>query len=323
MGKKGKEAVASPPPAEEEEVKPEEPIGDQLQGDFIFADGSTYKGGYLKKGDDVCLNGEGLLQSGPEVFQGTFEKGQYKVGKYTSCNGAVYVGHFHENSFHGLGEYTWPDGRSYKGMWKNGYMHGSGQFINFSFGVHKVSKGFSFEGKFSSRKEEQQKAKQSYLAEYGSDYTKSATAALQSMGERSTGAEACKDFFVLPIPLEGEEKPEAAAERAAAEELVLGSFPEVSAVQVPALQAFVAQLAEGAEKPLQTILMEDKNQTDRSGPRLRHEQLQHVGQGVEFLAPEAEVGQLRCLGFINISSEFNVAAAKWKLIYSEEVPAPA
>lgn len=314
MGKQAK-AAASPPPQDEEPAQPEEVPGEQLSGDFIFADGSTYKGGYLKKGEDICLNGEGLLQSGPEVFQGTLEKGAYKVGKYTSCNGAVYVGHFHENSFHGLGEYTWPDGRTYKGMWKNGYMHGSGQYVNFSFGVHKISKGFSFEGRFSSEKEEQERAKTSYLREYCGDYVRSASEALQKM------AEVLKDFLVPKQPEEGEEKPEAAADRAATEEQVNGPFPEASTIPVPALQAFAAQLGESVEKPLQVNVLEDKPQSERIGARLRHDQLQHVGQAVEFVALDPEVGQLRCVALVNISTEFNVTAAKWKIIHVEDVTA--
>jgi len=323
--KKGKEAAAPVVEEEKEEVK-EDP-GEVKEGEFLFQDGATYTGFYLKKNDEIVMHGEGILQSGPEVFQGTFEKGQYKEGTFKSCNGAIYVGHFLENKFNGLGEYTWnakmPDERNYIGMWKNGYMHGHGQFMNFSFGVHKNFKGFAYKGRFSSAREEQEQLKESFLSEYSSEVTISATNAFKELTEKSP-VEIHKSYLVPTPPTEEgvEEKPEAVLERTNAEELVTGPFPINTAVAGPALQAFGARLADDAEKPLRVTVLEDREQSQFLSGRLRREQLQYVGQAVEFEAPDAEVGAVRAAVLLNISSAFDIAAAKWKLVHIEEVPAP-
>jgi hypothetical protein len=328
MGKKGAAPTPAAPKEEEEEPVVED-LGELKEGDYQFPDGSTYTGCYLKKGDDVCLHGEGTLQSGPEMFQGTFEKGQYKEGQYKSCNGAIYVGHFHDNKFHGLGEYTWnakmPNERTYRGMWKNGYMHGFGQFSNFSFGVHKVFEGFSCKGRFSSARKEQEDLKSGFVEEYSSEHIKSATVAFTSLGEKTAerGGEMPKAFLVPEPPTEEgvEEKPEAAAERASIEELVSGPFPANNAVSATAMQAFVARLGEEVEKPLSIRIVEDKYDTVFMERRLLHDQLQHVGQAIEFEAADAEVGSIRSAVLLNISRTFDISAAKWKLVHIEEVAA--
>jgi hypothetical protein len=330
----GKKAAPSPTPAKEEEE--EEPVVEDLgeikEGDYVFQDGSTYTGCYLKKGDDVCLQGEGLLQNGPEMFQGLFEKGQFKEGQFKSCNGAIYVGHFHENKFHGWGEYTWnakmPNERMYRGMWRNGYMHGCGQFLNFSFGVHKVFKGFSFRGRFSSAREEQANLKKCFLTEYCGEHKQSGGAALTALVEK-TASRASGDIpavFLVPRPPaeEGtEEKPEAVAERASIEELVAGPFPAKDVVQLAALQAFLARRSEDAEKPWNINVVEEKEQSQFLDGRLRHDQLQHVGQAIEFVTPDAEVGAIRRIVLLNVSRIFDISAAKWKLVHIEEMQAPA
>lgn len=321
--KKGKEVAA--PVAEEEEEKKEEVLGELKEGEFLFQDGATYTGSYLKKGEEIVMHGEGILQSGPEVFQGTFEKGMYKEGTFKSCNGAIYNGHFLENKFNGMGTYTWnakmPDERTYNGMWKSGYMNGHGQFINFSFGVHKSFRGFCFRGRFSTAREEQDQLKRSFLTEYGGECGKSATSALKELAEKEVPSS-----YLVPRPPteEGvEEKPEAALERAQIEDLVAGPFPSKDGVAAPALQAFVARLADDAEKPLRVTVVEEGEQSQFLSDRLRREQLQYVGQAVEFEAPDAEVGAIRAAVLINISSVFDIAAAKWKLVHVEEVPAPS
>lgn len=331
MGKKAA-AAATPPPAAEEEEVPEEEPGELKEGDFIFQDGSTYVGSYMKKGDEICIHGEGLMQSGPEVFEGTFEKGQYKEGTYKSCNGAIYIGHFFDNKFHGLGQYTWnakmPDERTYIGMFRNGYMHGCGQYMNFSFGVHKNFKGFSFRGRFSSAREEQEDLKTSFMAEYGTEYYASASSALKQLAEKTT-TEMPERYLVPNPPTEEgeEEKPENVLARAQVEELVAGPFPPATAVPPAALQAFAARLDPEAEKPLKSKIYDgmakDGEQAEVIAGRLRHEQLQHVGQAVEFEASDAEVGAVRVAVLVNISNIFDVSAAKWKLVHIEEVPAPA
>merc|ERR1712054_62709 len=108
----------------------------------------------------------------------------------------------------------------------------------------------------------------------------------------------------------------------AAEEMADGPFPLNSSVTPAALRAFAARLAEDAEKPLQVSVLEDKDQSQFVSGRLRRGPLQHVGQAVEFEAPDAEGGAIRAAVLLNISTVFDVSNAKWKLIYVEEVPAP-
>merc|ERR1712039_304986 len=99
----------------------------------------------------------GRLQSGSDLFEGSFEHGLYRFGRYVSGRGAIYEGYFRRGLFHGPGEYTWPnDVRKYRGMWKDGAMHGRGEFENFSIDVDRVFKGFCINGKFNSSLEKQE-----------------------------------------------------------------------------------------------------------------------------------------------------------------------
>lgn len=50
--------------------------------------------------------------------------------------------------------------------------------------------------------------------------------------------------------------------------------------------------------------------------RLKRQQLQVAGQAIEFFT-EAEAGSLRLLVLVNVGSEFDWEAAKWKLVHSE------
>eukprot|EP00441_Pelagodinium_beii_P016170 CAMPEP_0197653138 /NCGR_PEP_ID=MMETSP1338-20131121/34875_1 /TAXON_ID=43686 ORGANISM="Pelagodinium beii, Strain RCC1491" /NCGR_SAMPLE_ID=MMETSP1338 /ASSEMBLY_ACC=CAM_ASM_000754 /LENGTH=303 /DNA_ID=CAMNT_0043228157 /DNA_START=66 /DNA_END=974 /DNA_ORIENTATION=+ len=302
----GKKAAAAPEPAgdAEKEAAPEEPA-EQLQGDFVFQDGSTYSGQYLKKGDAVHLHGEGLLLTGPESYEGTFENGLYKVGKYTSCSGAVYSGNFKGNKFHGVGNYCWPDGREYRGTWNNGDMHGLGTYLNFSVGADKRFVGFSNRGQFASGAREQEEAKKSFLAEYGGQCISSASAALRDIAARATGDGAPAEFLVP----QGQE-PEQMAERTACEDIFSGPLPEVSATAQAPMQAFAARL--DAEVPLEVSVYNGLGGSTRiDGQRLRRPQLQVVGQAVEFFASEAEAGALQLVVLVNVSSEYDVESAKW------------
>eukprot|EP00929_Paragymnodinium_shiwhaense_P096900 TRINITY_DN5863_c0_g1_i1.p1 TRINITY_DN5863_c0_g1~~TRINITY_DN5863_c0_g1_i1.p1 ORF type:complete len:323 (+),score=75.24 TRINITY_DN5863_c0_g1_i1:86-1054(+) len=320
MGKKGAPpAAASPTP--DDEPKKEEPVSVQLEGDFVFKDGSTYSGQYLKIGEDIFMHGDGELATGPEQFKGLFDNGAYKSGKYTACSGATYEGAFRNGVYHGYGEYNWPDGRAYKGTWKEGYMHGRGAFLNFSFGVDNRYVGFCLDGRYSSNREEQEEMKQTFLSEYFSDYTSSASLALKDLAARASPEGGPKDFFSPAPAAEGEEEsPDAAAERASMAELLDGPQVEPAALQQAALQAFAARLEEGAEKPLSPKVYEDRRQagTCLNMQRLKHQQLQHVGQCVEFSAPDAEPGSLAVVVLINVSREYDVAKAKWKVAHLEE-----
>lgn len=322
----GKKAAPAPAPVEEEKPPPPpEPVGEQLEGEFVFQDGSTYVGQYFKVHDEVSLHGFGTLVAGPESFRGTFEKGEYKEGKYVACSGAIYNGAFSDNLFHGVGEYKWPDGRSYRGMWKHGFMHGQGNFTNFSFGAEKCHTGFSIDGRFASSREEQEELKQRYLDEYRSEHAQSAGNALKDLAARATPEGAPREYLVPGRPSEGEEEvPEAVAERAAVAEVVDGPFPEASTVQQAAIQAFVARLEAGVERPLTATVFEEKSQSSRfDGRRLKRDQLQHAGQAVEFAAADAEVGSLALVVLVNVSTEYDVAKSRWKLACYEEALAPA
>mmetsp|Transcript_3693 Transcript_3693/g.9475 ORF Transcript_3693/g.9475 Transcript_3693/m.9475 type:complete len:322 (-) Transcript_3693:109-1074(-) len=321
MGKKAAPPVAAPEVKEEEPVAI--PVGEQLEGDFQWQDGSTYSGQYLKLNDDVCLHGKGVLITGPESFNGCFDKGSFKVGKYTACSGAIYNGAFRGSLFHGLGEYQWPDGRTYRGMWKDGFMHGRGQFLNFSFGMDKCHTGFSIEGRFASSKKEQDQMKQRFMDAYCAEQEKSAKDALRDLAGRAGPDGAPKEYFV-PIQPEGEEeRPELIAERDAAEELVEGPFPDATTMQQAAIQAFVA-LLDDAENGLVIGVFEDRSSSQRfDGQRLKRDQLQGVGQCVEFTAVATEVGSVTCVSLVNVSTEYDLAKAKWKVVFVDEVLAPA
>lgn len=307
----------APEPEPVKEEKEEEPPPEILQGEFVFQDGSTYSGQYMKKGDSISLHGKGKLLSGPETFEGTFANGMYKFGTFISCSGGVYNGNFRDNKYHGVGHYRWPEGREYRGTWKDGYMHGMGMFLNFSVGQDKRFDGFSLNGQFSSGVKEQEKAKKAFLEEYGGQCTQSALAALRDLAERATADGAPAEFLVP----HGQE-PEETAEKAAIEEIIAGPFPEAAAAAQALMQAFVARLAEGAEQPLQVTVYDGLGEEPRlDKQRLRRPQLQMVGQAVEFFAPEAEAGALKLVVLVNVSSEYTIEDAKWKLVHCEVVPA--
>lgn len=321
----GKKAVPVAAPVEEEKpAPPPEPVGEQLEGEFVFQDGATYVGQYWKANEEVSLHGYGTLVTGPESFRGSFEKGEYKEGKYVACGGAVYTGAFRDNLFHGVGEYEWPDGRAYKGMWKDGLMHGWGQCLNFSFGAEKAHTGFAMEGRFASSREEQEELKRRYLDAYCAEHVQSAGNALKDLAARTTPDGAPREYLVPARPSEEEEEAaEAVAERVAVAEVVDGPFPDASAIQQAVLQAFAARFAEQeVEKPLTIIVFEDKVQLSRfDGRRLKREQLQHAGQAVEFRASDAEAGSLALLVLVNVSTEYDAGMARWKLVCYEEASA--
>lgn len=300
----------------------EEPPPQLIDGDFVFQDGSTYSGQYCAlPGEDIKFHGTGILQTGPETFEGTFEHGHYKFGKYKTCSGALYVGDFRNNLFHGVGEYLWPDGRLYRGTWREGRMHGRGLYYNFSVGADKAFSGFSLWGKFSSEAGDQAEAKRVFMAEYGGECTHSADACLHALAQHD-GAPA--EFLVPPPPESGEhESPEAAAARAAVEEIVTGPFPPASSTSQALMQAFVAKLgsSEGSEKLLKVNVLADANEASSfDGKRLKRQQLQVVGQCIEFLSVNPEPGSLSALVLVNVSLDPDIAKAKWKVVHCQVVP---
>lgn len=313
MGKKA--AAPSPPPAETPDEPVKEEPWEEHYGEFTFPDGSTYRGQYLKKGSELTMHGTGVLKRGPETFDGMFANGQYKSGTYTGCNGSVYEGNFCDNRFHGRGSYTWPDGRVYTGMWKEGKMHGRGQYMNFSFGVNKVYAGFSIGGHFESSR--QQEAREAYLAEYSQDYVESATAALRDL----SSSDPPPAQYLVPSSAPGDE---VCPERAATEAVVDGPYPDASAIKLAPLQAFLSRLSPESEKPVRvTLLEEQKDETCRfDTQRLRTEQLEHVGQCVEFTSDLTDYGSVSKVVLVNVNADFVVTCASWKLVQYDVVPYP-
>jgi len=324
----GKKASPSPAPvAQEEEPPAKEPEPEIFSGEFEFQDGSMYKGDYCKKGDNICLHGKGCLLSGPELFEGLFDNGRHNDGTYTSCSGAVYSGTFKNNVFHGFGTYTWPKGgdgthRVYQGSWRDGLMHGRGQFQNFSYGFDKLITGFSIRGRFSSNVDEQEEAKRSFIADYGDPYVSSAKKALLDLAAKTTPEGLPHEYLVNPPVQDGDEVAEDIG-GSPVEDLVLGPYPDALAVSMTTIQGFAASLTEEAEKPVQIAVMEDRTQVGSfDGTRIRKEQLQHVGQCVEFKA-DGTPGSICAIVFVNISSEYDSKNPAWKLVHCEVVPYPA
>merc|ERR1711871_626291 len=101
-----------------------------------------------------------------------------------------------------------------------------------------------------------------------------------------------------------------------------GPHVESSSLQQAAIQAFVARLEDGAEQPLSIRIYEDRRATGMllKMDRLERQQLQDIGQCVEFSAPEAEPGSVSGVVLINASREYDVALANWKVVHLEMVP---
>lgn len=131
-----------------------------------------------------------------------------------------------------------------------------------------------------------------------------------------------KEFLVPPVAGPDEEPGPEAAERAAIEKIVDGPFPDNSTLNLAKMQAFLALFAEEVEQPGKVTLYEEKSRCEILGKRLKCEQLEHVGQGVEFLAPDAEPGALSVLVVVNVSSEYICDKARWKIVYTQDVPFP-
>jgi len=338
----GKKAAAPPPPPDpvEEETKvEEEPPIEVLEGDFQLADGSSYSGEYIVKQEHPLMHGKGRLLTWPESFEGSFCEGLYKQGVFKGADGSVYSGSFHNNLFHGPGEYKWSDGRAYRGMWQEGLMHGRGEFENFSFGVDRLFEGFSVCGKFLSSLKGQEEAKRGFLAEYVDAYNNSAKAALQDIASKVSPPEPAdpkakkgapppeeaafewpKEYMVPPEP----ENDDPSEEREQVLEVVAGPFPDGTTLKPAAVITFAGFFTEGAAEPGQVTLLEERGQPldGFDGGRLKKEQLDYVGQGVALSIATPEPGALKLLVLVNVSPEYHVSSARWKLVYAEEEPVP-
>lgn len=337
MGKKG-EAHAEAAEEEPEQV---------LEGDFAWPDGSEYSGEYVMKKDKIILHGKGRMQTGPEVFQGTFENGLYREGTFHGADGSVYKGAFRNNAFHGPGEYTWADGRVYRGMWQDGCMHGRGEFENFSFGADRVFHGFCAKGRFLSSESGQEAAKREFLADYAKPYIASAMKVAQEIFARAPAQQVVPDDpkaknrgqfaaqvdapadlpkeYLVVLPAEGTDEAVADGEAEAAASLAEGPFPENGCVRTSALWQFGGRFAEGAENPGRIVVLESRSASlfGFAGQRLQKEQLGHLGQAVAFVADDAEVGAIRLMVLLNVClTGYSAEQASWKLLHCETTPEP-
>jgi len=309
-----------------------------LDGDFTFPDGSFYRGEYVLRSGKPVMHGNGRLETGPEVFKGSFEEGQFREGRYSGSDGSVYKGSFFNDKFHGRGEYTWTDGRLFKGMWKDGLMHGRGEFVNFSFGADRVFQGFCVHGHFSSSLEGQENARRDFLAEYGTAFAQSATCALSRLSSLVGPAEVdpkAKKGAVEDVPVEipsefavpADQEDVKSAERAEIEQqFCRGPFPDGPVFKATALAAFAANFADGAENPGEVKVVEGSGNEQFGGfdtSRLVSEQLNYAGQAVVFATPDAEGGALCRLVLVNASSGGDADKANWKVVFCEDVAVAA
>merc|ERR1712217_499812 len=122
---------------------------------------------------------------------------------------------------------------------------------------------------------------------------------------------------MVPVPVDDEDV-KAAAERDAVSDLVAGPFPEATILQQAGLQAVASRLEADAERPLAPDILEERTPASsrfEREKRLLREQLQVVGQCVEFVVPDAEAGAVSLVVLVNVSREYDVAKARWKVVH--------
>ena len=112
-------------------------------GKYYHNDGTTYEGNWYKnyphgRGKEYFIDGS--------QFEGLFENGFKKKGKFVWVDGSYYDGDIKNNYFEGYGTFKWKEGRKYVGSWKNGKMNG--------IGVMTYTDGAKYEGEFVNGKRE-------------------------------------------------------------------------------------------------------------------------------------------------------------------------
>jgi hypothetical protein len=107
---------------------------------FQIASGYSYS--QCLKGD--CINGKGVkMYPDSGKFDGLFEKGQRKQGKYTYASGDTFDGSFKNNLRSGYGVYTYMKGQSFKGIYVDDKKE---------FGVFKYLNGDEYTGSLKDNK---------------------------------------------------------------------------------------------------------------------------------------------------------------------------
>jgi hypothetical protein len=110
-----------------------------------------------------CSNGRGIkIYPDSAKFEGIFEDGVRKNGKYTYASGDIYEGSFYKNFRHGYGVYNYKTGQVFRGIYKNDekeygifrFKNGdqyTGTFVNNKpdgFGIMHFSDGRKLEGQW-------------------------------------------------------------------------------------------------------------------------------------------------------------------------------
>jgi hypothetical protein len=110
-----------------------------------------------------CQNGIGLkIYPDSAKFEGVFEDGMRKKGKYIYASGDIYEGDFYKNLRHGFGVYNYKGGQLFRGIYKNDekeygifrFKNGDqyiGTFVNNKpdgFGIMHFSDGRKLEGQW-------------------------------------------------------------------------------------------------------------------------------------------------------------------------------
>ena len=91
-----------------------------------------------------CDNGSGVkIYPDSSKFEGVFENGQRKEGKYVYSSGDVYEGSFQANLRHGYGTYLYKGGQVFKGIYKNDEKE---------FGLFRYKNGDEYTGTFANNK---------------------------------------------------------------------------------------------------------------------------------------------------------------------------
>ena len=102
------------------------------EGEHYRKDNSMYKGEF-KNGKYDGLGKEifndGNNEKNISVFDGFYQDGEKKYGKFEWSNGCKYEGNFFKNLFHGKGKYNWNKHKYYDGDWDKGDINGKGKFV--------------------------------------------------------------------------------------------------------------------------------------------------------------------------------------------------
>uniref|UniRef100_A0A0G4IAT7 MORN repeat-containing protein 5 n=1 Tax=Chromera velia CCMP2878 TaxID=1169474 RepID=A0A0G4IAT7_9ALVE len=191
------------PPAE-----PEEPQAVIRSGKLELPLHVVYRGSFEEKGALRTCHGNGILEQGPDVLQGVFEKGQLSAGAYYFGDGSEYVGQFFNQKFHGEGTFRWADGKEYEGEWSNGLMEGPGTLTVDG----RPYTGFFEKGTFDFSAATQARLKEEHKTKYGQ---RVASALATFIGDKLTQMETAgpdPSVFLLPAAPSAEDPPEKSAQ---------------------------------------------------------------------------------------------------------------